>query len=603
VWTALPFRAPAASPAAEHNILEGLRPEHPRLYLSAAEWKSLWQLIANDRLLNRWFVTLATAADEIRATPPRTPPSPPQSIATMTSRLIVGEMTTVAGIYRLTKDPALGARAKEEVLALAGYPDWSPESFLACAEATFAEAVGYDWAYELLSPEERAVVRRAIIEKGLKPGLEYHKANRHWASRGDNWNQVCNGGLIVGALAIASEEPEVARELLTSACRNLRKALANYDPDGGWAEGPGYWHYGSGYLVRALAALQSALGTDFSLENSPGVAETGNFRMHDTGAFNYTFNFSDGDTMLWPAPWMFWFARQFNRPEYAIHERWAFDQHPTIFHLIWSRGPAPSAELPHDLKRDALFRNIDTACFRSAWQDPSAAYLGFKCGYNSVGHGHLDYGSFVFDSQQERWAIDLGAEYYVPGYFGPERWTFFRASNHSHNTLTINGGLQDSRVRSPIVAFLSTPDRAFAVGDLSKTYRLPEKAVRRGCALLHRRDVLVQDDLTSPESLDVVWNMFTRAETKLNGREAMLTLRGARMHARLLSPAKAVFEVGPAEAPAGQSQQPDVHSLRIHVKTSAGRTERIAVFLTPNQEGKAPELEPLERWIRGFEVK
>ena len=401
---------PARASEIPDDVLKGLRPEHPRLYKSAAEWKQLREEIANDRQLNRWFVKLAGDADNVRATPPRTPPPPPESIATMSSRLAIEEITLAGGIYRLTGDPALGERVREGVVALAKYPDWNPEGFLACAEATFAEAVGYDWAYELLSPEERALARQAIIEKGLKPGLAYHRANRRWASRGDNWNQVCNGGLMVGALAIASEEPEIAREVLTSCLKNIRKALKNYDPDGGWAEGPGYWHYASGYLVRALAALESSLGTDFGLKNSPGLSETGNFRMHSAGAYNYTFNFSDCDEILWPAPWMFWLARQYDRPEYASHELRAVEKKLDIFHLIWSRGSVPPRKLPHDIKLDALFRNIDVACFRGSWEDPAAPYLGFKCGYDSVGHGHLDYGSFVLESQEERWAIDLGSE-------------------------------------------------------------------------------------------------------------------------------------------------------------------------------------------------
>jgi hypothetical protein len=40
------FLAPAVSPGAEDDILQSLRPEHPRLYLAAAEWKSLRQRIA-----------------------------------------------------------------------------------------------------------------------------------------------------------------------------------------------------------------------------------------------------------------------------------------------------------------------------------------------------------------------------------------------------------------------------------------------------------------------------------------------------------------------------------------------------------------------------
>ena len=97
--------------------------------------------------------------------------------------------------------------------------------------------------------------------------------------------------------------------------------------------------------------------------------------------------------------------------------------------------------------------------------------------------------------------------------------------------------------------------------------------------------------------------MFTRADVKVAGREASLSLRGAKMHARLLAPADASFEIGSAEAPAGQSQQPDVRSLRVHLKTNFGQPQRIAVFFTPSQDGKLPELQPLDNWIVDAEVK
>jgi hypothetical protein len=588
--------------AEEPDVLQNLLREHPRLYCTATDWKSLKKQIDGDRVLHFWFDFLADKAEYMMPAPPLLPPSPPESVSGTTANMIDERMTLFAGIYRLTGDRLQGECVKQEVLAICKYSDWNPEGFLACAAMMHAAAVGYDWGYDLLSPDERATVRKSIIEKGLKPGLEYYRRNRRWANRGGNWCGVCNGGMIVAALAIADEEPELAREVLTKARKNLQHALAQYNPDGGWSEGPGYWSYGTSRTVRAIAALESALGTDLDIKKTPGFAETGNFHEHTTGPFNYIFTFSDCGEVAYPEPSMFWFARQYQRPEYAIHERQVAEHRPEIFHLIWSGGSSPPPKLPANFERDALFRNVDVACFRSAWEDPSATYVGFRCGYDNHGHGHLDYGSFILESQQERWAIDLGAERYGPAYFSSKRWTFYRARNESHNTLTINGGIQNSRIRSPIVAFLSTPDHAYAVGDLSKTFGLPDQAVRRGIALLNRRDVLVQDDLASAEPLDVVWNMFTRADVALDGQRATLTLRGAKMFARILSPADATFEIASAEAPPEQTQQPDVRSLRIHIRTKAP-AERIAVLLSPMQDVQPSPLQPLSQWIKASPVK
>jgi len=70
------------------------------------------------------------------------------------------------------------------------------------------------------------------------------------------------------------------------------RAMTQYAPDGGWAEGPGYWHYATSYNVRFIAALEAALGTDFGLARIAGFAEAGWFPLYMTGPLGFTFNFA-----------------------------------------------------------------------------------------------------------------------------------------------------------------------------------------------------------------------------------------------------------------------------------------------------------------------
>ena len=56
--------------------------------------------------------------------------------------------------------------------------------------------------------------------------------------------------------------------------------MNQYAPDGGWAEGPGYWTYATHYTVCLLAALQTALGTDHGLSQTPGFDKAGDFRFY-----------------------------------------------------------------------------------------------------------------------------------------------------------------------------------------------------------------------------------------------------------------------------------------------------------------------------------
>jgi len=105
---------------------------------------------------------------------------------------------------------------------------------------THSFAIGYDWLYAALSPAERAWIRRAIVEKGLDAAIPIYRAKRSWTQVRHNWNQVCNGGIGIGALAVAEDEPDKADFILRNALESIRIPMAEYGPDGGWGEGPGY---------------------------------------------------------------------------------------------------------------------------------------------------------------------------------------------------------------------------------------------------------------------------------------------------------------------------------------------------------------------------
>jgi hypothetical protein len=190
-------------------------------------------------------------------------------------------------VYRLDGNNRWVERAWQELEAAANFPDWNPRHFLDTAEMTHGFAIGYDWFFDAWTPEQRKTIRNAMIEKGLKPALNvYHgnpKPSSPWNKVRHNWNQVCNGGIGIGALAIADEEPALAGELLNAGLNSIQLAMAEFAPDGAWAEGPGYWNYATTYNVALLAALESALGTDYGLSTIPGFADCGLFPIYATG--------------------------------------------------------------------------------------------------------------------------------------------------------------------------------------------------------------------------------------------------------------------------------------------------------------------------------
>ena len=560
-------------PPAE-KILATLNKNHPRLLATAKDFERLKQRVVSDPQSKQWLAELRQQADAILQQPASRYEIPDGKRLLATSRRVLDRVTTLGLLYRLDGDRRYANRAWLELEAAAKFKDWNPSHFLDTAEMTHAFAIGYDWLYDVWTFQQRDTLRRAIVEMGLHQALPIYRKQQWWTVAHHNWNQVCNGGIGMGALAIADEQPELAGEILHSAVASLPRALAEYAPDGAWNEGPGYWHYATFYTVSFIAALESALGTDFGLSKSPGFSQTGLFPLYMSGPTGLSFSFADCHAGRIRAPELFWLARRFRQPAYAGFQ--LRNTKATPHDLLWF-DPAAGSAAPTNLPLDKYYRHVEVATFRSAWDDPKALFVGFKAGDNKANHSHLDLGSFVFDALGERWAVDIGSDdYNLPGYFGGKRWDYYRLRAEGHNTLVINPGKspdQSPKANAPIVRFKTDPQRAFAIADLTAAYAPHATKVQRGIAMINRQAVLVQDEITAAEPVEVWWFMHTRARIQLaaDARSAVLEQRGVKMQAKILAPAGARFEVLPAEPlptsphPEKQAGNKDCRKLAVHL--------------------------------------
>ncbi len=139
---------------------------------------------------------------------------------------------------------------------------------------------------------------------------------------------------------------------------------------------------------------------------------------------------------------------------------------------------------------------MEVAFLRSSRDERDAVWAGVKGGQNRSGRGHaqLDLGSFVIDAGGTRWALDFGRnEYDVPDYFGKLRFTYYRTTTASHNTLLIDDLNQNVTAEAPIFAHRFEPGFAFVRMDLDETYPDRLRHFERGVALYRDRHVIVQD--------------------------------------------------------------------------------------------------------------
>ena len=603
--------------------LAHLRAGHPRLLFTDDQLATALTAAKTDPLraeLNKHII--ATAKFILTAPPIRQNTS--DKTVHEQERYAVYYIVTEAMAYRLTGDERFFNRAKNDLLTVSVFPDWFQNEDLAEGEMSFAVAIGYDWLYAKLKPDDRAIIKKALVEKSLTFADDSYRNCAGWTRIAGNHAQVSNNGMISAALALADEEPDLARRVISGARISLQRPLADYAPDGAYDQGPGYWTYGTTYSVITDAELESALGTDLGLEATPGFSNTINFYEAVESPSGPVFNYSDSTDDLQNSPARAWLAKKFDSPFALQHTRELladfmqknsvvpFDRaiQSTVanrffaLHEVWF--PGKPTETVTNPPLDSHFRGAaDIATFRSAWNDTNAIFAGFKAGESSIGHGHLDLGSFVLDADGQRWAMDLGGDtvagiYIRPDYFNvtknEQRWTYFRANNHSHNTVTPGDMLQNRHIVAPITKFESTPENAFAIVDLTPAYTNAVTNLHRGIALLDRARILVQDEYQPAQTnLPLHWVMVTRAKIDLaaDGHSATLTSNGKTLRADLLEPTAAKFHIGSTRPPtAAENQNDGTTMLAIDLSpNTGGSVTRLAVLLTPVGD-KWPKLDP-----------
>ena len=591
-------------------------PDHPRILLGDTRFQELERQIEEDPTVRAWYGELKANADAyLESQLPAHVVDDGLRLLSM-SRRTLEHVRTLALVYRIEGERKYARRAWQELKIVADFPNWNPKHFLDVGEMTHAFAVGYDWLYDYWTPRQKRVIRNAIASLGLNPAMAAYRGTAPeneswWAESEHNWNQVTNGGVGIGAIAVMDDFPVLASNVLHGAVSRLPLAMQHYAPDGAWEEGPGYWDYATRYNALILSALETSYGTDFGLSDLPGFAQTGEYAVHMTGPLGRSFNFADSGDGTVKGPELFWLADRFDTPWFAAYQK----QHgeAKTMNLVWYRPEFRDlAGFEGTVDRDRYFRETEAASFRSAWNDPDALYAGLMAGDNKANHSHLDLGTFVMDAEGVRWATELGSDdYNMEGYFSDSlRWSYYRLRAEGQNTLVLNpseGPDQDPEAAAEIVRFESSDDRAFAIADLTPAYAEHAEEVRRGLALTSgRRQVLIQDEIRADPPAEVWWFMHTPAEIEVSddGRTATLRQEGETLEARLLAPSDGQFTVRAAQPlptspdPPPQADNEGIRKLTVH--RTGGTDERIAVLLTPLPEGEErpplPDVRPLSEW-------
>ncbi|MBS11584.1 MAG: heparinase [Gemmatimonadetes bacterium] len=599
------------------TLLDNLRPGHPRLILTDDHLAKLKKQAETDTTLQTYITQVIAQADEATTRDPLEHKIPDGIRLLGVSRDCVDRIYRLGVAWRWTGDHKYLKPAIDAIVRASQFPDWNPSHFLDTAEMSHAVGLGYDWFFDELTDDHRTIIKKGLIDNGLQIGLDAYggdgpnepRRNRPygwWKDCDHNWNQVCNCGLVVGALAIAETDPEYAKAIIPMAVASLPKALKMYGPDGAWAEGPGYWDYATRYTAYGFKALETALDTDYGLLDIEGISEAGFAPIHTTGPTGLYLNYADSGERNARRPMfqVFWLADVFKSDFMAANEHELIKQsQATAQHVVWYVPRPDSADSDRPL--DKQFRGpVEVVLMRSAWDDPNALFVGFKAGYNQANHAHLDLGNFELDVLGIRWIRDLGSDHYnLPNYWekekGGRRWQYWRLNAHSHNVITIGDGDQDPDAESQMTRFVSEGDNALAIVDLTEAYADVASRVLRGVRMVDgRRAVLVQDEVTVKSPTSVTWGITTDTDIELvSDTEAVLSHGGERLRVSVLT---AGATLSSTYAP--QTEPPHYSNegvKRLESTVEAENEVTIVVQLSPEwPDGHSPDaaVTPLSDW-------
>lgn len=578
-------------------------PGHPRILLLKGEEDAIVKTIRGDKIWGKMQQAILDESDRLLSLPPVERIQIGRRLLDK-SREALRRLFFLSYAYRTTGDVKYLQRGEKEMLAIAAFSDWNPPHFLDVAEMTMAVSIGYDWLYDGLSPASRAIIKQAIIKKGIEPSLD--PKNNGWLTVEHNWNQVCNAGMTYGALAIYEDSPALAKRIINRGIETVVSSMKDMAPDGAYPEGYGYWGYGTSFNVLLISALDKAFGKDFGLSDKPGFLKTGGFLENMTGPTGRPFNFSDAGGGGGIQPAMFWFAQKNANPSLLWVERGRLLNEdvrkfvgdrllPAM--MIWGRGLNIENIKPPSVTMWVGRGKNPVALMRTSWTDSAAIFVGMKGGSGSVNHAHMDVGSFVMDADGVRWAMDFGAQDYESleskgmQIFGrtqdAQRWTVFRYVNQAHNTLTINDQHQRVTGFAPLTGSSSAPGFMYAATDLSEVYKGAVAKAQRGIAIVDRQWVVVRDEITAADTATTIrWTLLTPAGVRITGKNtAELMKDGKRLFLRIDAPGDPVMKTWPTDPPPASYDAPNPGTTRtgFELRIPAGASVAITVSLIPEK--------------------
>ena len=536
------------NPVSVNYLKKNLRKTHPRMILTPSILQNMRKEVKTNPLVKNYYEAIKLNAAEILKQPLLKRVLTGRRLLSV-SREMLYRVNILGIVYCIDNDPKILKRINDEINDVCDFSDWHPAHFLDVAEMSMAVSLALDWTYNDLSAFTREKAVHALIEKGIKPS-----EGQGWINGTNNWNQVCNGGMIAASIAIAEKDPELAVKTLRRSLNGLPNALKEYLPDGVYPEGATYWGYGTGFSCVSSSILKSSIGADLGIAKYPSFIESAIFRKLSIAPSGWFFNFSDcgdkegenGDIVL------SWFALKTGNSVFLEKNKFLRDPKSmgilsrwSGVGLVWLSQYKEKENKPLPLLWKGEGSN-PVVFFRGGNEDPNGYYFACKGGRGSISHGNMDAGCFVFELNGVRWVVDPGTQDYnkleQAGFDlwsasqNSQRWTLITKNNFGHSTLTVDNTLFNVDGFAPVIEY-KEGNKPEATIDMSEIYKGHLQSAARKFIKDTDHSIIIEDDVFTTDSTKLLtWAIMTQAEVIPTENGAILRQDGRQLMLTILSP-------------------------------------------------------------------
>lgn len=592
----------------------GLKGKHSRLFFNDADLQRVQNLYQQkDPLISIGYEDINRKANEILRSPVLTYSLDAAKLRIPSIHTFAVQLPNLVMMYQFTGDKIYAERAWAQLAQFIDYPDWGANRhFLDSGIAGFNFALAYDGLFDYLSEDQKTRLKGAVMKHLLIPAKLQMEKRVWWHTATHNWNGICNGGIIMAALAMFEDDPELMSQIIALAANALPYYINSFEPDGQSDEGVKYWSYGLMYTTIALESMYRVLGTTYQIDQAPGFKKTGWFPLYVSGPVS-SLSIGDDPIKSSRSTSFFWFAK---RNQDKALAKMQYDLCLENNTMTWAdmiyynpemvKGISTISSMP----KDNYIRGIELMSLRENW-DRDGLFIAMHGGDNDANHGHLDAGTFDIQGLGEVWAYgDLGSDDYTyPGYFTkvthpdynkepyPQteagRWHFYRLRAEGKNCLIINPDTrpdQDPKAEAHMIRQRSNTNQGSFVLDLTDCYKRDVTTYHRGIKLDRINKIMtVQDEVSAKKPSDMWWSMHTKANIKIakDGRSAILSIGKKKMTVMITSPSNVKFKVLPATYLPGQSFPLTKNSLNkgfkklaIELKDTKDQTIKVDFFPT-----------------------